>query len=790
MAMISERRPTSWVLFAVILLAASSCEKNTLPTVTSTSSSPTSAAVPAPIVPTLDPAFLADRPGEHTNPRRVLPRIQGDLERVAAGKEPSMLSKGIVRDPLEEFVSAYRGVMAADAEAANKLAHVVTMAKVRLDAQIVSAKSEQARDGNVLPAGRDIESYVKYVSQIAVAPIKDAESLMIRLVATMRLVDAVFVMESGFDVYDDSYDLFDRHDEMVLRPNENFRDGIWLRLPCKTILTHRASIEAADKRLGKAAGPLLSCPTPEKRDHDFDLMERFAKSPAETAVAAISVATKVEKKNDVVALPVAPAPPWNVNTAIDFMADDPDAAEKPLAAAATKSIVGKLDYALFLQAFRPPSKTRDATIKKLVTEIDKASIVASKKADDEFLVNDSSIDRREYDGTDESLIGSIRLASSSGAANTTSAFYAIPCAVLLARPKLLDATEPLFGGNRDNFLPRAGCSWGRGFVKGFPDADLEAWRDATEEADGKFLLNHSGTLRFGLASAKNLQAEQMRTNPLKFLQDDAPPMLWPYETWSYITPENRTIYKKLLGIAEPLKKKLVAHYQTRGIGDKDAERIAHSGLFGVVFGAACGNAAPPRSLRKLIVDGASPELIRGFIEAGEYKNDSHLEAFRECAKLTGLDPLIHLAVSNPNVLPILWELFPTKIKDAETLDVQVDPNTPNHFGKTPLMVAAQQNQVKSATLLLDRGASLERTTFKQGGLGDPELAHDARTALMYAAARGSIEMIRLLIDRGADKHAADTKGRRALHYLLGQGPVAANSTLSPAELAEAAKLLY
>jgi ankyrin repeat protein len=156
-----------------------------------------------------------------------------------------------------------------------------------------------------------------------------------------------------------------------------------------------------------------------------------------------------------------------------------------------------------------------------------------------------------------------------------------------------------------------------------------------------------------------------------------------------------------------------------------------------------------------------------------------------------MDPLIHVAVLNPDVLPVLWELFPQPLENAKSLDIEVDPNTPNHFGKTPLMVAAQQNQLKSAKLLLDRGASLERTTFKKGdAMGDPELAHDARTALMYAAARGSLEMIRLLVDRGADKHAADTKGRRALHYLLGQGPVAANTTLSAVELAEAAMLLY
>jgi len=95
--------------------------------------------------------------------------------------------------------------------------------------------------------------------------------------------------------------------------------------------------------------------------------------------------------------------------------------------------------------------------------------------------------------------------------------------------------------------------------------------------------------------------------------------------------------------------------------------------------------------------------------------------------------------------------------------------------------------VEAARLLLQRGAAVDRTTFQPN---DPRLASDARTALMYAAARGSLPMIRLLLDAGADKYAADTKGRRALHYLLGHGPVPANGVLSPAELAEAAKLLF
>ena len=787
-ARIKKRRTIGWTLLVAGLVSAAGCEKNPLPAATSASAAPSSSA-PTPPVLALDPALLVDRKDEFTSPRRVLARIQGDLERIAAGKEPSKPPKDVTLDGLEAFVPAYHAVMKNDAGAADALAKVASLAKARLDPKLASAKRERDRTENSLPKGHTIDEYVKFVSGIANEPIKDADGLIVRLVATMRLVDAALLMESGHEVYDDSYDLFDRHDELFLRPIDHFRDSTWLRLPCPTILKQRKSIEAADKRLGNAAGSILSCPTPEKHEHDFLFMEQVAKDPGHAA-SLVTRTPAPTKKSESSPDPVAPPPPWNENTAVDFMSENLEAAEKALATAAGKNIVGKLDYALFLHTFRPASKTRDATIKKLIAEVDKASAKAAKKRDDEFLVKDSSIGRTDYNGTDESLIGSIRLASSSGAANTTSAFYAIPCDILMAKPKLLDATEPLFGGNRDNFLPRAGCSWGRGFVRGFPDAELEQWQNASEEADGKFLFNFAGTMRFALASGKNLEVETFRLNPRSFLED-VPKMQWPYETWSYMTPESRHIYQKLLTIAEPLKNKLVAHYKRRGIDEQDAEKIARAGLFRVVWGAHCGKAPPSRSLRKLVVDKAPISEIRAFVEKGEYQDENKLEPFHECAEQTGMDPLIHMAVLYPEVLPVLWELFAKPVEKAKNLDLEIDPNTPNAFGKTPLMVAAQQDQVQSAKLLLDRGASMDRTTYKRPTQSDDmELGHDARTALMYAAARGSLDMIRLLLDRGADKYAADTKGRRALHYLLGQGPVAANPKLSSAELAEAAKLLY
>ncbi|MDC3954896.1 ankyrin repeat domain-containing protein [Polyangium jinanense] len=761
---------SSLVLAAGLVVA---CDKPAAGPPSPDASASASASAPAPIAKPREP-----RTGEYDQPRRVLARMQGNLERVVDGKEPVKLPAGVEAHPFEALVGAYKAVLDGDASAADKLAAVAKEAQSKLDALVGGSNDAKPKDGSNA-------DYVRRVGAIAAAKAEGPEGTMIRLVATMRLVDAALVLANGEDFQNADYNLFKRYEGVVLRETDRFRDGDWLRLPCRTILGRRALVEAAAKRLEKAAGPVLGCPTPKGRELDFDLMERFAKDPAGTVADVLPKKPEPPKETPAAADPAVPAEPWDRGDAIVFMGEKPDAAEKPLEAASKKDAVGKLDYALFLHAFRPQSAARDAKIKKLLGEVEKASRAAAKKNQDEVVLEDSSIDLRAYDGTDESLLGILRVASSTEAANTTSAFYAIPCAVLLARPKILEATTPLFGGNRDNFLPRSGCAWGRGFVRGFPDRELAAYTEATVEADGNFYVNHGGTMRFALAAALKQREETMRVAPKEFL-DKPEPAMAPYETWSYMTPESRVIFGRLSHLAEALEKKLVAHYQTRGLDEKQAKHAAHVGLFEVVWGASCGDAPPPRSLRKLVADGAPAAEIRAFIEKGEHKDAARLAPFDKCAANTGRDPLLHMAVLDPAALPVLLEISAEPGKEKE-LDLEVDPNERNDFGKTPLMAAAQQDRVESARILLQRGALVDDTTFRWGSF---RIAHDARTALMYAAARGSLPMIRLLLDAGADKYAADTKGLRAVDYLVGHGPVPANSVLSPAELAEAVKLLF
>lgn len=112
------------------------------------------------------------------------------------------------------------------------------------------------------------------------------------------------------------------------------------------------------------------------------------------------------------------------------------------------------------------------------------------------------------------------------------------------------------------------------------------------------------------------------------------------------------------------------------------------------------------------------------------------------------------------------------------------------LGRTALMAAAAQNQPERAARLLAAGARINAATWSDGDPFRAMPAHDGRTALDYAAANASLAMIRLLLAAGADPRQADTKGCRAIDYLLGFGPARPNPRLSPEERAEAARLLF
>lgn len=84
---------------------------------------------------------------------------------------------------------------------------------------------------------------------------------------------------------------------------------------------------------------------------------------------------------------------------------------------------------------------------------------------------------------------------------------------------------------------------------------------------------------------------------------------------------------------------------------------------------------------------------------------------------------------------------------ARLIRMGASVNEPVYPGRdTPLMVAAQHNNLPLARLLLDRGARIDaQDAFKT-------------TALIYAAKSGSLPMVRLLLAHGADRAITSLSG--------------------------------
>ncbi len=437
--------------------------------------------------------------------------------------------------------------------------------------------------------------------------------------------------------------------------------------------------------------------------------------------------------------------------AIARMGRDPAAAEAATRNPSTPLI--SLDRLLFLHAFRPDAK---AEIDRLVHDLTAALTGQNDPYLEQVLGAPAT-----YDGTDDSLVALLRLLSSAGVVQTQSAFYAIPCDVLRRRPGLLAATEPQFGSNRDNFLPRSGCDWGRGHVEGFPDGQVQDFIRAATLADGGFLANHGGSLRYALAGQQAAILEQARLDPSQMPPAPRQGPL-PYQTWSYLSAGNRVALSRILPVYQAALLALTDFYRPLQ-GDRADER-ARNALFALAWGADCGGGPPPADhARTLLVDGAPLDTVRAaIVRRGDGK-----DAFSRCAVTAGIDPLSHLSAA----------LRPELLADTVAID-GVDVR--NGFGKTPLMAASQADQAEAVAWLLAHGADVRAATDVTDEFTLPK--HGQRTALHYAAANAGLAVIEALLKAGADPTVKDDEGVTPLDYLNGKGPVPPNSRLSGAEL--------
>jgi hypothetical protein len=249
------------------------------------------------------------------------------------------------------------------------------------------------------------------------------------------------------------------------------------------------------------------------------------------------------------------------------------------------------------------------------------------------------------------------------------------------------------------------------------------------------------------------------------------------------------MFKSVAKVYENVLTPLATYYRQQGVPAGQASSLARHNLAEVGLGSECGGVAPKRSLRKLVMEGASLPTIRQFLDSPLAKDPTTIEPYQQCARQTGddsPDPMALVAVASPEVFTYLLSVAGhLDAHQQEAMDLEMGVDVGNAIDKTPLMAAAQFDFVATARMLLAKGAKVNEVT-------DGEALYEGfRTPLMYAAQSGSLEMIKLLLSAGADRWQADGAGRTALDYLVGTGPSrAANPRLSPPDLAEAARLLY
>lgn len=126
-------------------------------------------------------------------------------------------------------------------------------------------------------------------------------------------------------------------------------------------------------------------------------------------------------------------------------------------------------------------------------------------------------------------------------------------------------------------------------------------------------------------------------------------------------------------------------------------------------------------------------------------------------KLTGLERLTknNIACTEDNFLHYIRKDNVQVVEDF--LNSGFDPNRKNAAGQTSLFVAAINNSLKVAQLLIRKGVEIDATDI------------DGSTPLMYAAFNKKFKMVELLLKNKADVNKQNEKGWTALMYAVENG---------------------
>lgn len=218
------------------------------------------------------------------------------------------------------------------------------------------------------------------------------------------------------------------------------------------------------------------------------------------------------------------------------------------------------------------------------------------------------------------------------------------------------------------------------------------------------------------------------------------------DTWGHSGLWNFTKFQKFRKNIGPAESELSAYYAKNfSLEPKEARRLAQL-VISVALDAGFGSGEYSDSeyvLHKKILTGTA---TREDFEDAEIQESLKAEASEDP---DAPEALINFAIRQKKTLAMMLKLG-------------ASPNARNWFGKTPLMYAAQFDELESAKLLLAHGARTD--VFTIGALSSC-IRTTHLTPLHYAMKYASRDLIKLLVRYGAPLHAKDTMGQTPYDYL-------------------------
>ena len=430
----------------------------------------------------------------------------------------------------------------------------------------------------------------------------------------------------------------------------------------------------------------------------------------------------------------------------------------------------------------------------------------------------NGIDVSDYDGSVKSIIDNLieirKFGRTLGGAYQgwqSLSQFTLPCSFFIKYPKSGHLSHVLARGDRYNQPAfHIGCDInydgkghfsGMAFEKRFPNL-MEYWKQGKKIAPWP---GQCGSMSRDIAAAKwsrkianffypdayltwfnqqNKQRESTnrpRLRPIHDLTDT------PYMEWALVGRANYHTFLQWNDLYRKARDELEKYYQDVFQYDAQQSRIvaAHQIYSQTNYGGFVVNNTPnvasfsralkasldgQRNIRLAILKGeriSQPTIPDSQLEIDYYEKIKR--KYYLVPKSGSPEPLMHLATRDVQMM-------------EDLLAAGYDINMRGALGKTPLMVAAQDDRLNAVTWLIAHGANINATSslpfdipFNENSRSDIgsctpyKITTGHRTALMYAISESSKSTVLVLMAAGAHWEIQDSMGRNSVDYLHGRG---------------------